>query len=67
MYNNFDNIINLYINIMKIMEIIAYVVGLIVLLYVMDRYFSGAKYNGNKPNLTGYLAVITGGNSGIGK
>ena len=52
---------------MKIMEIIAYVVGLIVLLYVMDRYFSGAKYNGNKPNLTGYLAVITGGNSGIGK
>ena len=29
-------------------------------------WLNGAKYTGPLPNLTGKLAIITGGNSGIG-
>ena len=46
---------------------IVYIVGVIVLLYVLNRYFSGFKYNEEKPNLKGFVAIVTGGNAGIGK
>ena len=46
---------------------ILYIVGVIILIYVMNRYFSGGQYKGKKPDLKGYNAVITGGNTGIGK
>lgn len=49
------------------MTLIFYILlaGLIIL--VLNKYFSGARYRGLKPNLWGKVAVITGGNTGIGK
>ena len=46
---------------------ILHLVSIVLLVYVLNRYFSGARYIGKKPNLSGYYAVVTGGNSGIGK
>lgn len=44
-----------------------YLLIIACLLYFVDRYFSGAMYQGEKPNLHGKFAVVTGGNSGIGR
>lgn len=46
-----------------IVEILALLIGL----YVLNRYFSGGTFTGHRPDLRGQFAVITGGNSGIGK
>lgn len=46
-----------------ILEIILTILGLII----TKRYFRGSRYTGVKPNLKGKVAVITGGNAGIGK
>ena len=43
------------------------IVGVVIIIYVLNRYFSGFKCNQQKPNLKGYVAVVTGGNAGIGK
>jgi NAD(P)-dependent dehydrogenase (short-subunit alcohol dehydrogenase family) len=38
-----------------------------VVLLALNKYFSGSSYNEVKPNLWGSVAVITGGNTGIGR
>lgn len=48
-------------------NIILYILAAVIFLFVLNRYCSGAMYNGFKPNLWGYTAVLTGGNTGIGK
>lgn len=48
-------------------DYILYILAVAIIIYVLNRYFSGARYRGVKPNLWGYVAVITGGNTGIGK
>jgi hypothetical protein len=40
---------------------------LIILLRVLKRYFSGPTFNTSAYDLKGKYAVVTGGNSGIGK
>lgn len=52
---------------MEIVNYILYILAAAIIIYVMNRYFSGSKYNGLKPNLWGSVAVITGGNAGIGR
>ena len=43
------------------------IVSAIIVIYVLNRYFSGAQFKGERPNLSGCTAVVTGGNTGIGK
>lgn len=40
--------------------------GIIVILFIIKRYFSGGQYKQKNVDLTGKYAVVTGGNSGIG-
>ena len=35
--------------------------------YILKKYFDGGICQIHRPDLKGYLAVVTGGNSGIGK
>ena len=46
---------------------ILYLLAAAIFVFVLNRYFSGSAYRGFKPNLWGYTAVLTGGNTGIGK
>ncbi len=39
----------------------------LALFYLLKKYFSGARYLGRKPDLTGKYAVVTGGAGGIGR
>jgi len=40
--------------------------GIIVLLVIIKKYFSGGQYKQRNIDLTGKHALVTGGNSGIG-
>jgi NAD(P)-dependent dehydrogenase (short-subunit alcohol dehydrogenase family) len=33
----------------------------------IKKYFRGASYSGSKPDLKGYIAIVTGGGSGVGQ
>jgi len=50
-----------------IFQSVLYALSAIIILYVANKYFSGGRYRGPKPNLWGEIAVVTGGNTGIGK
>lgn len=43
------------------------IISIIILIYVLNRYFSGAQYKGQRPDLKNCTAIVTGGNTGIGK
>lgn len=51
----------------QILNYFIYIISAAIIIYVLNRYFSGAKFTGMKSNLWGSVAVITGGNTGIGK
>jgi len=46
---------------------ILYLVAGVILLYLLNRYFSGPSFSTKHICLVGRNAVITGGNTGIGK
>lgn len=48
-------------------DYILYILAAIIFLFVLNRYFSGGRFTAHKPNLWGSIAVVTGGNAGIGK
>lgn len=48
-------------------DYILYILAGIIFIFVLNRYFSGGRFTAHKPNLWGSIAVITGGNTGIGK
>lgn len=39
----------------------------VILLYFFKKYMSGPSFDTSKYDLTGKYAIVTGGNSGIGK
>ena len=43
------------------------IISVIIVIYVLNRYFSGAQYKGQRPDLKNCTAIVTGGNTGIGK
>lgn len=48
-------------------DYILYILALVIFLFVINRFFSGARFTGLRPNLWGTTAIVTGGNYGIGK
>lgn len=48
-------------------DYILYILAFVIFIFVINRYFSGARFTGHRPNLWGTYAVVTGGNCGIGK
>ena len=43
------------------------IVGIIIIVALLKIIFRGKYFTGVRPNLSGYYAIVTGGNSGIGK
>ena len=52
---------------MEILNWLLYILAAVIIIYVMNRYFRGGRYSALRPNLWGTTAVLTGGNTGIGK
>lgn len=48
-------------------DYILYILAALIFLFVVNRFFSGGRFTAHKPNLWGTIAVVTGGNTGIGK
>jgi hypothetical protein len=40
--------------------------SIVIVLIASKIYFKGTQYNGVKPNLLGFYAIVTGGGNGIG-